>query len=1854
MLKQISLIIFTIYFGSLSSAQTYDDCQGVFIQTGERLEYFSSASPLNEALLLNFNDESFHTPMLSDESLAVEKRASVKKLTIDPPSLDFGSNPVGIAKRVKVTLHNPLQNAVVRMDAISGSTAHFHCSFFDEKFLKAGSSTAFEVVFLPRKEGLIKTTLHIHSSAETIIYNVTGEGVPSPFRLMPFLGVKVSLNSSVSSWLELYNPFPTALHVQEMYTSDSSVHLDLPHSVFNPSRRLWNVLPFRTKHIATAKVIGNRVRNASAFIRLKTDNPTVQHPIIIPVEIEVTSQPGLYAGKSVVNFGLLSNEHRSPWNTITVYNTFNKPVKVTNVAVDDPCLFVRFKHTIVASNHHKDTLIAKIAYDPKVAILDQRRYRSGSVKFFDDNKVLLLSVPYRVEVLKGQLIFNSDQLAFFTGFNNSHERVVNLTSTFPETIAIYQLSLHYQLQKYLTVYNLTKPILLKPNSTMPVLTLKFLPQYNQKRTKASTLLSNVYLYTNLTKFAIPVRLFSGLLELTVLSSNGDVGELNFGQLNVGEKRSMFIRLANLNPLPVKLLRVTQDDVHNVALELLAVDTVRPKSTVEPFLPNHILDRWTENEELVLPAESFAFYKCTISAPARLLSMKSHLTFETEFQKLNVDIKYTVEKESKVSVPGTIILDNCFPGKISGRSIKVFSKLHHEVSNVRVYLDEKDAGFSLTPFSQGAVKIKPFQFTRLARLLFTPSNLCVEDECYVGFPLDTVDGLLWVKGLKLPANLAELDFVLFSKHWSLWTDMVEEKMTRMNTTVHLEAPSLKRISFPAQANLIWPRLIKQDIVYFPLTAVGNFSVVNLLLRNPSNHPIAVQIIPLAIYPNPSHLLNSLNGFVEIDDVLMFSLRDSELYNPTESSPVPEYRKQLEKIVGISIPRFTLSFLLKPGAKLSAQLGFLPSDYQLRSSLLAIRNNLTGMEMVTMYGRGAKLELKIGNVLPQSNNLLMFEIQDRHLFDCETMQRLNRRFSSTFSVSRSLVARNSGELPLHVTNISINGHQCQNRGFRIVNCAPFTLEPNETRPFEIVFRPDFTMYWYDAQLQLTIQGYHYPLLYKLGASVPKEWIVRCYSALPRPSWEQLLYYCSVIALGFLMICVVASAYLEGDRSITCAFRRRQLAENRKLFDLNAPMLCDSQQHPNDSTGGGNFVPQFGTNHQATLLVQLKQGVVVWLGKSFGWTKWFRASAKVEQQQLCPTPATGEATVPQPKSVRKMVKNVDSGKCSTELHLKNGRFTTTRTTKPKQKKYLESASSGKNVDRTSTNHHAVRINPVENEQVEVEKSITKKSKKQQHAVDRKQSSNSKFEEATTVAVEEKAGEQQQQQQQQQQHWNDNLHRETEEDWSHVTESSVSSDVVVVVAPQPCCPLELERLSSKEESSNFGSSPDQLEESNSVPEWDIDDDDAGGDEDDDIGGLSKTIDFDAEFEKLAEQTKAFSLIDKEAPVDSGDRWQSKMRQRRRQSHRQRCRASGSGPRRLSCSDSGSSSRATSRSDSPPAPAPLTDQLVSSGRSSATQSTTTAVSRPTVERNVRHGRKINENLKTVVELPFHYNREETSITKAAPAPMVTATTTITPPPTAATGVHFQSTNVHHFGTRTFGTFPPPSSAQPFYMQAGGNPLEISAVKKSEDWAGFELAPVIENLWDEDYEPWKQGNSSNLWNNDITSTSVNYPQQQQQQNSSATVSGVHKHPLGLIQSPQRTTWPAASDPLSSRPLLDRATAALVLRYGQTTWAWLRHQIHNNSLFQESSNSGDVSRNTIFPEHENSSDVWANVFVTEYRIFLQSELCLLNHAVQYVHTAVRFCALVVGQIQQERRVLEEHVVFFQHATFCERPPICGFD
>lgn len=119
--------------------------------------------------------------------------------------------------------------------------------------------------------------------------------------------------------------------------------------------------------------------------------------------------------------------------------------------------------------------------------------------------------------------------------------------------------------------------------------------------------------------------------------------------------------------------------------------------------------------------------------------------------------------------------------------------------------------------------------------------------------------------------------------------------------------------------------------------------------------------------------------------MFSLRDTELFTLKPDSPVPQLREELEAAIHQTVPKFTLSLLLKPHTKIRLRLGFLPSDYTLRSSLLLIRNNLTVIEPVVVYGRGARIGMRVEGVEARSKTPLLFEIRHDHLSDCNNPKR-----------------------------------------------------------------------------------------------------------------------------------------------------------------------------------------------------------------------------------------------------------------------------------------------------------------------------------------------------------------------------------------------------------------------------------------------------------------------------------------------------------------------------------------------------------------------------------------------------------------------------------------------------------------------------------------------------------------------------------------------------------------------------------------------------------------------------------------------------------------------------------------------------
>ncbi|KAK6023938.1 hypothetical protein OSTOST_10262, partial [Ostertagia ostertagi] len=417
------------------------------------------------------------------------------------------------------------------------------------------------------------------------------------------------------------------------------------------------------------------------------------------------------------------------------------------------------------------------------------------------------------------------------------------------------------------------------------------------------------------------------------------------------------------------------------------------------------------------------------------------------------------------------------------------------------------------------------------------------------------GQWFVHGLTLPANLAEVDSYLYKKQRARFDNLVKNGKHRVNTTVIIDTDRAKNIQIESTAEMIWPRLLTRNSVHFPLTALGNFTIVNLTLANPTSVPIAVQVIPLVIYPDADavveffreHLITPLTSEVEMNETLMFSLRDTELFTLKPDSPVPRLREELEAAIPQTVPRFTLSLLLKPHMKVRLRLGFLPSDYTLRSSLLLIRNNLTVIEPVVVYGRGARIGMRVENMEARSKQPLLFEIRHDHLSDCNNPKRLMHKLSSTLTVRRPFSVMNSGEVPFTVVNMSINGVPCENRGFRILNCYPFRLQPNETYSLDVAYTPDFLTTTNEADLQLYMHMNGSSWLFPLAATVPEDMLARCHRALPRPPFENLMYYSCVTAHCFCLVCVLACAYLEGDRAIACAIRQHH-STPRTVFDLN----------------------------------------------------------------------------------------------------------------------------------------------------------------------------------------------------------------------------------------------------------------------------------------------------------------------------------------------------------------------------------------------------------------------------------------------------------------------------------------------------------------------------------------------------------------------------------------------------------------------------------------------------------------------------------------------------------------------------------
>lgn len=86
--------------------------------------------------------------------------------------------------------------------------------------------------------------------------------------------------------------------------------------------------------------------------------------------------------------------------------------------------------------------------------------------------------------------------------------------------------------------------------------------------------------------------------------------------------------------------------------------------------------------------------------------------------------------------------------------------------------------------------------------------------------------------------------------------------------------------------------------------------------------------------------------------------------------------------------------------------------------------------------------------------------------------------------------------------------------------------------------------------------------MHVNIPGHMISKCASVLPRPLWEPMMFYCIVVLMAFMAICIVTAAYYESNQILSNELHRlrsEQLEgyyDRYKVFDLR---LCTSNETP-----------------------------------------------------------------------------------------------------------------------------------------------------------------------------------------------------------------------------------------------------------------------------------------------------------------------------------------------------------------------------------------------------------------------------------------------------------------------------------------------------------------------------------------------------------------------------------------------------------------------------------------------------------------------------------------------------------------------
>uniref|UniRef100_A0A4W6DUA6 Transmembrane protein 131 n=1 Tax=Lates calcarifer TaxID=8187 RepID=A0A4W6DUA6_LATCA len=1080
-------------------------------------------------------------------------RGNCRPIRFEPPMLDFHEQPVGMPKMEKVYLHNP-SSEEISLISISATTAHFHASFFQNRIIPPGGNTSFDVVFLARVVGNVENTLFINTSHHGVFtYQVFGVGIPNPYRLRPFIGARVPVNSSFSPLINIHNPYSEPLQVVEMYSSGGDLHLELPTGQQGGTGKLWEIPPFETKGVMRASFSSRDVDNHTAFIRIKTNAPNEDQFIILPVEVEVTSAPGIYSSTEMLDFGTLRSQDRPKMLNLHLLNSGTKDVPITSVRTtpSNEAVTVDFKAVTLKAGESRYTKVASISFDASKA---RRPYQfSGKITVKAKEKSYSkLEIPYQAEVLEGYLGFDHTATLFHIRDSpvDPVDRPIFLTNAFNFAIRIHNVSLPEEAKTMFNVQNFSAPIIIPPHESRYIFSLLFRPVRPSIHID-----SNILLITNASKFHLPVRAYTGFLEPLVLPPSLKENLLDFGVRSATDTSSITFVVVNSNPieLEIKSWLVTGD---SLSMELLK--TEKGNTTVALSRLRELQNTSASHHKTVILASGYyAAFRVTLVAKALEGMYDGAIHITTDYEILTIPVKALIAVGTLNSSPKHIILPSSFPGKVVHQSFSIQSSFTQKVRLQQIRSLTEDIRFYYKRLRNNKDELEPRRKSKVANIYFDASLQC-GDHCYVGLPF-VLKSESKPHGLALQEDIWDADVDLHQKLLRRWKELKERAGHKIEAVFEVNTDLQKNVQAKITAHLTWPSLVNSSQrITFPLTNTNSSSDEEVILQNPADVPVYVQVLPLALLPNPSVFpLGNLSNINIDTHTFEFQVHRNQVSATRTSTGFVE---------GSTRP-FVYNLLLLPGEVKSFSVRFTPISNHSVSSLLIVRNNLTVIDTIVLHGQGTTESLKVAGKPPGQGSSLRFKMTEALLKDCTEKTKVKE---PNFTLKRTFRVENTGLLPITIRSAEINGQPCEGYGFKVLSCQEFALKPNASKDLIILFTPDFTSSRVIRELKLVTCGGS-EFLFVLNASLPYHMLAACAETLPRPSWELELYIIVSLIMSSMFLLVIATAYLEAQ-SIWEPFKRRVSVESNSTLETGRPfnlrdivqIHSDSNDSPQNSRG------------------------------------------------------------------------------------------------------------------------------------------------------------------------------------------------------------------------------------------------------------------------------------------------------------------------------------------------------------------------------------------------------------------------------------------------------------------------------------------------------------------------------------------------------------------------------------------------------------------------------------------------------------------------------------------------------------------